>query len=209
MVKTNKKLLLVLIILFVISMITFLSIIIQVPYTEYVTYFDKEPYSTKDCQNVELKGVIDFGQTNTICENEICDRTESYCVEKNFWGNCIEFRDRCIHNACTKYRKYCNLNIENIGDEGGTWSFNAYSNNYDTNEKKFIDTINVFIKPRRTGIGSWNFVYDAGENVRCRYESVKAPTERVCENVIEYRDIEKTKSEIRYCALWKKVVGKC
>ena len=33
---------------------------------------------------------------------------------------------------------------------------------------------------------------------------------KYCEdNIIQYKEVEKTKEEIKYCNAWKKIVGKC
>ncbi len=207
--KRNKKLLIILIILFLIGICSFLLISIKVSFTSQVVYNEREPYIDEHCKNIKLKSIIEWGVSDSVCVNQICDKTESYCVEKNFWGNCIEFRDRCIHYACTKYRMDCNINIDNIDDEGGTWNFKCYSINYETGIKNYIDDISVYVKPTRTAIGSWSFKYDAGESVGCKYELLDYPTKEVCENVIVYKNVEKTGEETRYCNLWKKIVGKC
>lgn len=207
--KNKKKAIWAVIILIVIIVSSILLIIIQVPYTANVIYTEKEPYTDKDCQDINLKSVVEFGNTNNVCLNEICDSHESRCAEKNFWGNCIRYYDVCTHYACTKYKYQCNLNIENIDDVAGTWSVSAYSLNRDNGQSTFVDTVSVFIQPQRTGIATWEFVADAGENVICQYQGIRDPTKTDCENIISYKNVEKTKIETRYCNAWKKLAGKC
>jgi len=211
MVSKNKKIILTLIAsVLLISIITMLLIVVQIPYTGYVVGMEKEPFIQEECENVELKSVIEWGSRESLCLNKICDRTEQYCIEKNFWGNCIEFRDRCIHEVCMKYRKKCSLIIENIDDTAGTWNFQGYSKNRVTNEEKLIDSISVYVKPTKSGEVLWNFDYDAGESIDCLYkQSVNLPTKTICEEKTKYRNKGTVEETIRYCNLWKKLVGKC
>jgi len=184
--------------------------LIQVPYTGYVTYTDREPYTNQECNNISLKSIIEWGNSPSVCLNQICDSQESLCAEKNFWGNCIRYYDSCRHYACTKYKITCNLNIENIDDTAGTWSISGYK--YDYNLKKtgdFVKDVSVFIQPTKVGIATWDYIYDAGENVGCSYTIKYGPIKSVCRDLIDYRDVEKTKTEVKYCSALKKLGGIC
>ena len=177
---------------------------IQVPYEDTETYTDNEPYTDKECENINLKAIYEWGQINSVCENEICDQTQSVCAEENFWGNCIKFEEKCIHKACTKYRMHCNLNIENIDDESGNWKIQGMSSNRNTDATANIKSVDVFVQARRSAIASWDFLYDAGENMGCSYNLIEVPTKQVCDNVIKNKDVTKTRKVIKY-----KVETKC
>ncbi|MDO8516702.1 MAG: hypothetical protein Q7S33_01120 [Nanoarchaeota archaeon] len=197
--------------IFVFVIITSLLIIIQVPYNVKVIYTDKEPYTDTNCNSINLKSVVDWGQTQTVCLNQICDSHQSVCTNTNWYGGCTSYSDQCTHYACTKYRYYCSLNIQNIDDTAGTWRVNAYQQDQDTKQNSFVKDVDVFIQPTRTGTANWDFTVDAGNNVICMYlyNGINAPTKRVCKDVIAYNSIQKSKTEIRYCNAWKKLVGKC
>ncbi len=38
---------------------------------------------------------------------------------------------------------------------------------------------------------------------------VQPPTKQVCNEVTQYKDTEKTRTETRYCSAWNKLGGKC
>lgn len=170
----------------------------NVPYTITEYYYEDVPYTDRECSKTNLKYVSDWGAISNTCINEICDRHEQYCIRKNFWGNCIEYAERCVHTACTKYRKDCALTIENIDDEGGTWSIEGYSWNRDLNRKEnFIKLINVYIRPTKIGVAKWSFVYNAGESMSCWYSTKTIPTKTECENVIKTHSERKSREVIK------------
>lgn len=188
-------------ILAIIVIVVFLLLFINIPYED----IEREPYEREECNDIELKSMDEWGNTPSVCLNEICDKTESYCVDKNFWGNCVEFRDRCIHNACTKYKRTCNFNVLNIDDRGGTWRLEGHALNKVTSESKFIESVSTYVKSMDSSTISWSFTYDAGEIMHCQYKNLKPATKTICGNVVDYRDVNVTK----YCKLWKKIINKC
>lgn len=155
-------------------------------------YVDTEPYTYLDCSDVNLKSVIEWGNKDTDCINEICDRNEQYCVDYNWLNNCVRYADRCTHYACTRYQMDCELKISNIDDTAGTWKIDGYSWNRELNKKEdFIKTLSVYVNPTRNNVASWSFTYDAGESMSCWYILQFIPTKEVCENIIRYRDVTK------------------
>lgn len=157
------------------------------------TVTESEPYTEVECNNIQLKFVDEWGDNDITCVNEICDRNEQYCVEKNFWGNCIRYADRCTHYACTKYRMDCELEITNIDNEYGTWRLDGYSWNRELNRQEdFIKSVGVGINPTKSSTARWSFTYSAGDQRSCWYNWNTLPTKQVCDNVIRYRDVQKT-----------------
>ena len=57
-------------------------------------------------------GVSKIGKTCTtecIKEERVCESTKQECVEKNFWGNCVEFEEGCARwcTKCVTYDEVC------------------------------------------------------------------------------------------------------
>lgn len=198
----------ILIFIFIVGIIATLLIVIQVPYTAQVIYTEKEPSTEQQCDDITLKSVVEWGSTISECTNQICDQTSQVCAEKNFWGNCIRFNDVCVHQACTKYRYYCTVNIQNIDDTAGTWMVSGYYRD-SSGDENFVQNVNVYVQPTRTGVASWNYLADAGDSTSCYYGQIKSPTKTKCDDKIVYNEVEKTKEETRYCNAWKKLVGVC
>ncbi len=44
-----------------------------------------------------------------VQEEQYCASPRQECVEKNFWGNCVEFEERCsrYETKCVKYDEVC------------------------------------------------------------------------------------------------------
>lgn len=70
------------------------------------------PYSDEDCDNLDLKYTYERYTDNEICLNKICDEHESYCVEKNFWGNCVEFKEKNFMNLNILKQRLVQLEVE-------------------------------------------------------------------------------------------------
>jgi len=183
------------------------SVWIVVPYNAYEIEYESVPYEERVCNNLNLKYAIEWGDTTTRCLSEICDEHRQYCIEKNFWGNCIEYGETCVHSVCTLYKRYCEVKIKNVDDEAGTWGINVYSNI--EGSKKFITTKNQYIQPTKEKTFYWEFKYNPQEDVYCDYDINKIPQKRICEDKIKYKEVGKAKNIIKYCNLWKKIIGRC
>ena len=193
----------------------------QEPYLDTEIYYETEPYTTQECDGVKLKYVSEWDSDSQTCVNQICDRTESYCVDTNFWGNCIEYRDRCINYACTKYKKVCTVKIENIDDTYGTWTISGYKYDYNTKTEIFVKDLKVSVKAKRTSTASYDYLFDAGENIGCYYLVKEIPEKTECRDVIKqrdvkksrqitkYRDVEKQRDLTKYCSAMKKIFEGC
>jgi len=172
---------------------------VQVPYEDIETYTESMPFTDEECENTPLKYLVEWENGQTTCINEICDQHESVCVDKNFWGNCVQFEERCTHNACTKYSRECVVNVNNIDNEGGSWAIDGYSWNNELNQKgDFIGKFDAWVNPTRSNTVRWSFTYNAGESRSCWYQVAEVPTKTVCDNVINYRDVEKTRTVVKY-----------
>lgn len=175
------------------------------PYTAYEIEYESVPYTEQVCEKSNLKYAIEWGTGSTDCSSEICDRHKQYCTEKNFWGNCIEYGETCVHSVCTLYKRYCELRIKNIDDTAGNWGINVYSNI--EGNKKLIANKGKHIQPTKEKTFYWDFKYSPKENVNCNYDINTIPQKTICEDKIKYKEVGKVKSIIKYCNLWKDIVG--
>ncbi len=198
----EKTVVMSIVILIIAAIVVF---IVPFSYSANAIYDIKEPYTGQECENINLKSVIEWGTINSQCLNQICDGNRKVCVNKNIWGNCVEYRDQCIHYACTKYQKNCNLNIQNIDDVYGIWDVTAYSLNDETKEETFIDLVKVGVQPTRMGTASWQFSYDAGEDFSCRYKGINNPTKTICNDKIKYNTIQKERQIIKKDTLFNMI----
>ncbi|MBI2044876.1 hypothetical protein HYT23_02365 [Candidatus Pacearchaeota archaeon] len=158
-------------------------------------YTESLPFTEKQCKEIPLKYLEEWQNNPRQCINEICDQHEQYCVDKNWLGNCIQFAERCTHYACTKYEQKCDLKIENIDDEPGVWKVEGYIWDDDFNRLgELVKEVQVYVQPTKSNIATWSFVYNAGESKGCSKRIIGVPQKRICENVIVYKNIEKTRA---------------
>ena len=205
--KINKKR--ILWILLFIVLIVVILVIIQIPYTGLVTYADREPYSDKDCTQQTLKSVSTSFSSNINCiERNICTHYSQYCIDKNWLGNCIEYSQSCDNWGCSKSETSCTLTLKNIDDTAGSWTIELLVQNSKggIHPNQQTDTIQPTLEKTFTFSYPNDYI---GESTWCNWNYINQPTKSVCENVLKYRDIEKTKEEIRYCSALKKLLRRC
>jgi hypothetical protein len=60
-------------------------------------------------QGCELSKIGKTCTQECIREESYCASTRQECVEKNFWGNCIEFENVCARydTRCAQYGEVC------------------------------------------------------------------------------------------------------
>lgn len=180
---------------------------IQVPYTGMVTtwedvpvtrtesFKDREPYTDQECHMQEIKYTESWGDIEHRCLQEECAEHYQVCVEKNFWGNCIQFEDRCSGNQCVKVSLTCALDIRNIDDEGGTFELKGYVVG-DNGEEQLVDTVQVYVRAMSTGTATWSYTYYPPQLFNCRARDIDAPSKQVCESVIKYREVDKERQVV-------------
>ena len=199
---------------------------IQVPYTAMIVSVDKVPvtkpqteivtelYPDEDCNDVAIKFTSNLGGIQKTCLQNECSSYTQVCVEYNFWGNCIEYEQRCQAYECIKYRLNCNLYIKNIDDTGGYFGFNGYVID-DNGNKQGGEDVTVYVQPQDTGVGYWSHIYSAPSSYSCGYGTITPPKKRVCENVIKERkvpketniivmeDVERQQETVKYHSLFQ------
>jgi len=57
-------------------------------------------------------GLDKVGKTCTqecVKEETYCAQTRQKCIDKNFWGNCVEFEEECARydRKCVQYGEVC------------------------------------------------------------------------------------------------------
>ncbi len=186
-----------------------------VPINKVETYQDTEAYTDKECNQVSIKKNIDWGATKRPCLQQECAEHYQVCVDKNFWGNCVRYEDRCRSYRCVKTRLDCSLNIKNIDDEGGTFKFEGYVINTDNGDESYIKDVSVYVRAQDTGTGYWSYVYIYPSSYNCRYKDFENAKKTVCENVIKYRtvtkertvvgeeEVQKQREEVKYHTLFE------
>lgn len=199
--KKSKRPLLISLISVAVLIIILTILFIPVSYSRTEYYQEKEPYTRDDCNNENLRYLIEGLTQTESCLNQICDSHTQVCVEKNFWGNCIEYQDQCTHYACTRYRKNCKLTIENIDDTAGTWKVDGYS--IIDSSQNLVNTLSIYVQPTKTSSGSWSFDYDAGHSAYCTYKNIRPAQKQTCDKVIDYRYVQKSRQVNDYKWMWK------
>jgi len=158
-------------------------------YTDTERYKDTEQYLDTEYSTKYLKYRIILDDSNSWCVEERCNREEQYCVEKNFWGNCIRYKTRCISKSCIKKKVTCDWKIKNNDDQNGRWSIEMIidaDRNYDKTE-------NVWVGAGDSSYFVHNAVIDYGESFTCKYKVIKKPSKSISEKVIKEKVVWKTR----------------
>ena len=168
----------------------------KVPINKIEKYPDTELYPDKDCNQVYIKFNTDWGNIENPCLQQECAEHYQVCIEKNFWGNCIKYEDRCSSYKCVKNRVDCRLNIKNIDDEGGSFRFKGYVVNLDNNEQTFVQDVTVYVRAQDIGVAYWSYIYNYPSRYSCTWQDMITPTKTVCENVVKQRTVTKERTVV-------------
>lgn len=175
---------------------------IKVPYTGMVTYYedvpktktqtfkDREPYTDKECHMEDVRYSSSWKDSTSSCLQEECAEKHQVCVETNFWGNCLQFEDRCARNQCIKGSLTCALDIKNLDTEGGTFTVKGYVID-ENREELFVEDVKVYVAAMSTGTAEWTYIFYPPQRFGCSVKDIDLPSKQVCDNVIKYRDVEK------------------
>lgn len=173
---------------------------VKEPYTETEWYTESEPYTTTECNDKYALYKTDWGEGITsVCIQNECASYDSYCTEKNFWGNCIEYSQSCASYKCVKSTKYCEVKIENKERESIQMDIALYKWDYDNKQEKLVKTVdNTWVNALDDASIKWDFTYLSTESVGCYYRITKSPTIQECKDVIRYRDVSKSRQVTKY-----------
>lgn len=208
--KSGSKIWLWVLIIGIVSLLVLGAATIKFPYTGMVTYTEKvpinkvekyedtEPYSTTECNEVNMLYDAEYVGIRDDCIQQECDQNEQYCVDKNFWGNCIQYSERCIHYKCVKYRKTCGLKIENKEREGHSFSLLLQKYNHDNNEKTLVRRDSLYVAGLNDNTVYWDFTYLSTESVGCVYELSETPRMTQCKDVIRSKTVTKERTVVGY-----------
>lgn len=169
----------------------------QEPYEEIVTEIEKETYTTEECKDIDAIYKIGYVTQTDNCLQNDCATYEDYCVEKNFWGNCIRFAQRCLTTKCIKYNKNCKITIENKEKQWLNFNLELYKENFDSGTLTLIKGDNIGVQALDSSIASWGFVFFTTDNVGCRYKLKNTPKIQDCNQVIKSKEVPKEKTVIK------------
>lgn len=202
-----KTLWLVVIIISLVGVFVVAGMTIKVPYTGMVTYTDTvpinkvekykdtEPYTATECKEVNMLYDAQASEKSDCIQQE-CDRHEQYCVDTNFWGNCVQYAERCVQYKCVKYRKTCTLTVENKERESYTFKLNLAKYNYDTKEKGIVKTDSLYVRGLSKNSISWDFTYLSTDSMGCSYQFTETPTMTQCRDVIKQKEVTKERTVV-------------
>lgn len=175
--------------------------VVQVPYqgTEY--YTESEPYTTQDCQNVNMIYKINYGTGSSSCLQNECATYDQVCAEWNWLHtSCNRYVDgSCSSYKCTKYNQHCVLTINNqerstlsLQIELDKWSF-------DTKSSTTIQGENFYnVAPLDSRTLTWDYSYLPTEATNCYYQVLNTPQMPSCKDVILYHDVQKSRTVTLY-----------
>jgi len=165
-------------------------------------YTESEPFTEEDCDNVRLGYNINWASAPYDCLNYECAQTKQVCIDKNWLGNCIEYKDECVREECTKKRINCAVKIANADTKGGVWSLNGYVIDENDNEI-FVESKETYIQPADSRTLSWSYTASANDYYRCTYKNLQIPTKEECNTKIVYKDVTKTRTAYRTTEICK------
>lgn len=185
--KTNKKLILSLASLFIIiGLIIVLLIVVQVPYTANVVYTEKEPYIQEVCESGTFKYSSEWVKHGWVYEAREMSPT---------------------------------IRLTNLENKAGIFyvQFAFFDRNYYEFEEEYAewDNANIYSERKKVALGPYEekevniLTKNPASSSYWTYKRITAPSYEDCEEKTKYKDVGKTKTEIRYCNAWKKIIGKC
>lgn len=145
-------------------------------------WIDKQ-YLYEDCESKRLLYGINWISEPYDCIKQICANHEQYCVEKNFWGNCVRWKERCIKYECTLYKRTCNYEIENKDDVRGTFVIEGWKGT-NTQKKELVKTIKIWVSARSKVRIQWKFTYTDPYESYCHYKPKDIPFKKECKTKV-------------------------
>ena len=172
---------------------------VQVPYNDTEYYSDKEPYTDQECNPLDWVYKIDLTTNTAKCIQQECTAYAQVCSEKNFWGNCVEWKNGdCENYKCVKYQKDCGITVTNQEKEQLYLNMNLQKYDFDTKERTTVTNRDIYVSPLDKNEVRWEYTYLPTDSVGCVYEPKNYPTRQECRDVIKYKDVQKTKIVTRY-----------
>jgi len=141
---------------------------VQVPYQDTETYWDTESYTEKECHNENLQ----YAMLDKECDSE------------GFLG--------------MDYRVTCNLH--NLDTEGGQFIMEAGVTYWLGPSKKEDEAHNIggYFYPNERKSYSYLFTKWHTGIYQCWCKIISVPAKNVCEDVLKYRDVQKTRTVTNY-----------
>lgn len=163
------------------------------PVTRTETYTDTEPYSEKVCDDVNLKYNVKW-ESESVCLRYDCLNPYQECVQKNLWGNCVQFAQRCSNQVCAQTQLHCRLRITNLDNTEGTFKVRGAAYDYASQENEFVKEVSVYIQGGDYGVATWTYNFDYPDSYSCNYIQFDTGTKKDCNTVIKNRQVSKTRT---------------
>jgi len=170
---------------------------VKEPRQERQVYYGDEPFTNTKCNMVNMLFSADVNQYDSRCIQDECSNTETYCYSKNWLGNCVEYRQRCIGTSCVKYSISCKLKIVNKERVSGKFVIGYGKWDYDDNEFKKIGSDYIWVNALDEGYKYWSFNKLTTESLGC-YATWDTPQRQECKDFIDYRKVKKEKDVTVY-----------
>lgn len=149
------------------------------------------PGTEFETSDLDYKSIPYIYPTSVCIEKDICEEWSQICVEKNFWGNCIEWEDECNYWGCSKERKTCKYYIKNLDDYYGTWKIESTIKNKDTGTSEYLGQKSASLYEMDETTLRWDFITSRlDDTYSCEYKITKIPI------AIESKDVIKFKPEL-------------
>ena len=134
--------------------------------TEY--YFEKVPFVDEDCK--KRAPVFDLSlSTFDDCLEDTCVQTTSVCIDKNIWGNCVKFEEKCEKAICTKMLKSCDLTFKNEEQKEMITLSVTYGDLIDEKVSITQENRTLYIGALDEYTVSWDFEYFSGDRAYCHH----------------------------------------
>jgi len=203
--KSRRGLYLTLSIVFgVLIVLVVLGSTIPIPYVGMAIYTENQPYTDTECNEVQLKYVtVGFYENQECTANNLCRSWSEVCVQKNWYGGCVQYQQSCDYWACSAERTVCRLTIRNIDDTGGNWYFELDAGSHSETQYLWID-------PTMENTVYWySEILPVEQSLpSCEYYITDYPTKTVCQQVIKEREVEKQKEVMNYHTFLEWMQGK-
>jgi len=172
---------------------------VQVPYQDTETYTDSEPYTTQKCSNTNAVYKINTYDMVQSCQDQECANYNQVCSNYNWLGNCVSYTNGdCSKYNCVKYNIRNKITIDNKEKQDLTFNIQLNKYNQDTKQLTPISTQNVVVPALDSKEVDWDFVQMPSELSYGTYNLLKTPQIQVCNDVIAYHDIQKTRPVTKY-----------
>jgi hypothetical protein len=177
----------------------------QVPYDYLEEYTDTVPYTKQVCETKDLiYRSTASGNQDGLQRDVKCIDSHQECKESHkTWLTGKEVCDR-YETVCDTYRETTSFSITNLDTEKGQWGF-EWQSHCRTNQPLCTSTTSevqrvgwLYLDPTETKSDTHSIEYDAKGQKVLYIQFTHIPTKQVCRDVIDYKEVTKTRTVTRY-----------